>query len=267
MDRPARLSDTPPAAAPPAAPEGMRLYAVGDVHGCRAHLRILLGRIAADAAGTAQAAIRIVFLGDYVDRGPDSAGVIDDILMLGREGLAPHGLDDGRPVTLVTLKGNHEDYFARFLLGDLTIAPSWMINGGAETLESYDVEPPARHDDPDDLLRASRDLSHAVPTAHRRFLDALAHSHRAGGYFLVHAGVRPGVPLDAQDPAELIWIRKPFLESDADFGAFVVHGHTPVPTVEERPNRLDIDTGACYGGELTAACFWGTERRFLRAAI
>lgn len=245
--------------AKPAAPEGVRLYAVGDIHGCRAHLRTLLRRIAEDAAAGADATVRIVFVGDYVDRGPDSAGVIDDIVALGRD-----GLPDGRAVEVVALKGNHEDYFARFLDGDLSIAPQWMLNGGAETIASYDVEPPALHDDPTELARAQRDLAAALPAAHRRFLDGLAFSHRAGGYFFVHAGVRPGVALDDQDPTEMMWIRKPFLESAADFGAHVVHGHTPVSAVEERPNRLDIDTGACYGGQLTAVGFWGTERRFLQ---
>ncbi len=251
-----------PPTQPATLPDGLRLYAIGDVHGCRGHLRKLIDKIAADAAEDPSATIRLVFVGDYVDRGPDSAGVIDDILALRRD-----GLPDGRPVELVTLMGNHEDYFIRFLDGALDIAPQWMMNGGAETIESYDVEPPRLHDDPAELARAARGLVAALPPAHRAFLEGLDYGHRAGGYFFVHAGVRPGVPLDEQDPSEMMWIRAPFLESASDFGALVVHGHTPVPEVVERANRIDIDTGAVYGGHLTAACFWGTERRFLQVGF
>lgn len=244
---------------PPAAPDGLRLYAIGDVHGCRAHLRRLLARIAEDAAGAPSAPVRLILLGDYVDRGPDSAGVLDDVLRLAQAGLSGVG-----PVELVTLRGNHEDFMLRFLAGDDAVTASWLFNGGgAETLESYDVEPPGLELDPADVGRARAALNAALPDAHRRFLEGLAASHRAGGYFFAHAGVRPGVPLDRQEAEDLMWIRKPFLESEADFGAVVVHGHTPVAQVEERPNRIDLDTGAVYGGRLTAACFWGTERRYL----
>jgi len=247
----------------PEAPVGQRLYAIGDIHGCRGHLTRLLDAIATDLQGAPKAeAIQIIFVGDYIDRGPDSAGVIDDILALTQE-----GLPDGQPVDVVALKGNHEDYFDAMLRGDLTRAAHWMMNGGEETLESYGVTPPERDDDPKDMARAARDLAVAVPPVHKDFLAGLRLIHRAGDYLFVHAGLRPGVPIEDQREEELIWIRKPFLESDADFGALVVHGHTVVARVEEKPNRLDIDTGACYGGDLTAVCFWGTERHFLQVSF
>lgn len=257
MDRPAPSPALIDRAAPP---EGVRLYAVGDVHGCRGPLRQLLVDVARDADAAPPAdEIRLVFVGDYVDRGPDSAGVIDDLLALARD-----GLPGGRPVRLVTLMGNHEDYLLRFLKGDLAAGPRWMMNGGAETLESYGVEPPATQHGEAALRASAEAFARAVPEAHRRFYQALALSHEAGDYFFAHAGVHPDRPLDDQDPHDLIWIREPFLSDARELDRIVVHGHTPRERVEERVNRIGLDTGAVYGGRLTAACFWGTERRYLQ---
>ncbi|MEQ8602694.1 MAG: metallophosphoesterase family protein [Marivibrio sp.] len=245
-----------------AAPDGVRLYAIGDVHGCRQPLRRLLAEIARDVdAAPAAQEVRIVFIGDYIDRGPDSAGVVDDVLALTRD-----GLPGGRAVRVVTLKGNHEDYLLRFLEGDEQAGLGWMINGGAETLASYDVEAPSARLGAQAVGEAAAAFARALPAAHRAFYEGLALCHEAGGYFFAHAGVRPARPLDAQDPQDLIWIREPFLSDERDFGRVVVHGHTPRERIEERANRIDIDTGAVYGGDLTAACFWGTERRYLQVS-
>jgi len=247
-----------------AAPDGVRLYAIGDVHGCRQPLRRLLADIARDAdAAPAGHEVRLVFVGDYVDRGPDSAGVVDDLLSLARD-----GLPGGRPAQVVTLKGNHEEYLLRFLNGDADAGMGWMMNGGAETLASYDVEPPSmqRGLAASEAAAAAAAFARAMPAAHRDFYEGLSLWHEAGDYFFAHAGVDPTRRLDAQDPHDLIWIREPFLSDDRDLGRVVVHGHTPRDQVDERTNRIGIDTGAVYGGHLTAACFWGTERRYLQVS-
>ncbi len=263
-------TDHPAAEAPaptPAVPEGLRLYAVGDIHGCRETLGRLLGRIAADARAAAEGrgtgpvpeTVRLVFLGDYLDRGPDAAGVVDDLRALQAE-----GLDGVGPVETVFLAGNHEDFLLRFLDGELETGELWIMNGGAETLRSFGVAPPPFTADLRTLARTRDALAEALTPTHRAFFDGLAFSHEAGDYLFVHAGVRPDVPLDAQSPHDLMWIRQPFLTEERWLGRFVVHGHTPVEVPVERPNRLDLDTGACYGGHLTAGCFWGTERRLLQ---
>lgn len=262
MVTPPDTSDTPQAA--PALPPGLRLYAVGDVHGCRETQARLLARIAEDAAaagagGADGPTVRLVFLGDYVDRGPDPAGVVDDLLRVAREGLAGVG-----PVETVFLRGNHEDFLLRFLAGELETGEVWLMNGGAETLRSFGVDPPGLLAGGDELARAREELAAALEGPPRRFFEETALSHEAGDYLFVHAGVRPGVPLAAQRADDLMWIRAPFLEHPDWFGRYIVHGHTPVRVPDERANRLDLDTGACYGGDLTAGCFWGTERRFLQ---
>lgn len=241
-------------------PDGLRLYAIGDVHGCRVHLSKLLREIARDAHQAGAERVRLVFLGDYIDRGPDSCGVVDDILNVRDEGLPDFG-----PVEVVCLKGNHEDFLLRFLFGSpVDVGSDWMMNGGAETLESYNISPPGLLSaGPGEIEAARDDLLKAMPRAHREFFEGLELMHRAGDYVFVHAGVWPGVPLEEQSAGDLLWIRGEFLETTEDLGGYVVHGHTPVRGVEERANRLDLDTGAVYGGDLTAACFWGTERRFL----
>ena len=188
-------------------------------------------------------------------RGPQSAQVIDRLIQL-RDG----GTD------CVFLCGNHESMFRRFVDdGDLRIGAVWLANGGTETLESYGIDPPFGLPREDDLHACLSALRKQVPQAHLDFLRRLDPCCRIGGYFFVHAGVRPGVPLDRQDPDEMMWIRGPFLSSDMDFGALVVHGHTPDRTPDVRPNRIGLDTGAGKGGYLTAGLFWSTERTFLHA--
>jgi serine/threonine protein phosphatase 1 len=234
------------------APAGTCLFAIGDIHG-RIDLLRALERSIADEALRRQAPRNVViYLGDYVDRGAHSRAVIEHLL---REKLP--GFET------VHLKGNHEDVMLRFL-EDVEIGPNWLAFGGMETLESYGVEPPFPHADVADLERAQRALGEALPPAHRAFLDGLRLSHVEGGYVFVHAGLKPGVALAQQRAEDMLWIREPFLRSDADFGAVVVHGHTIVPEPVIRPNRIGIDTGAFASGRLTCLVAQGAARDFLQ---
>jgi len=235
-------------AQPPSVPDGTCVYAVGDIHGRHDLLRDLQRRIAADAAGRNAGRRVVVYLGDYVDRGPDSRAVIETLA-----GAPLPGFES------VHLRGNHETLLLDFL-DDVTIAPLWFANGGDNTLESYGVA--VGHDDPPDDLQAA--FRAAFPPAHKAFLEGLALSHVEGGYAFVHAGVRPGVPLAAQAEEDLIWIRDEFLDATADHGHVVVHGHSIATRPEERANRIAIDTGAFYSGALTALVLDGATRNFIQ---
>ena len=230
--------------APAALPPDQRIYAIGDIHGCADRLAALHAAIADDLAHRPIARPLVVHIGDYVDRGADSAGVIAQLL---RPGLLPG-------ITVVNLMGNHEHTMREALRGERAAATDWLFAGGRPTLESYGLDP--------DGPRAAWE---AIPSAHRDFLDGLTLSHRAGGYLFVHAGVRPGVALDAQLPEDLLRIRQPFLYTAQDLGAVVVHGHTPVKAPQIHPNRIAIDTGAVFGGPLTAAVLEGARVGFLYA--
>jgi diadenosine tetraphosphatase ApaH/serine/threonine PP2A family protein phosphatase len=233
----------------PTLPEGLRLYAVGDVHGRLDLLEALHDLIAADAAKSKAAAKRIVYLGDYLDRGPDSKGVIELLLKP-----PPAGFER------VILKGNHEDVTESFLT-DLSVAEGWFAYGGIETLKSYGVAPP-RH--AGEIVRVQAAFAAALPDSHRRLFKSLQLTHRAGGYFFTHAGVKPGVALDRQEEEDLLWIRDEFLRSDQDFGAMVVHGHTITPAPVTRANRIGIDTGAFFSGRLTALVLEGGDHAFIQ---
>jgi serine/threonine protein phosphatase 1 len=202
----------------------MLTYAIGDVHGCVDKLVRLLARCR-DHAGDRPR--RLVFVGDYIDRGPDSRGVVETLLTLQR--------DDPR---VICLRGNHEALMLEALeTGDEAL---WLLNGGGETLDSYDVE-------------QALDL----PAELVEWADALPLSFDDGRRLFVHAGLNPRVPLDRQTEQDVLWIREPFLSSRRDFGRLVVHGHTPLRTgvPDLRANRLNIDTAAVFGGPLTAAVF------------
>jgi serine/threonine protein phosphatase 1 len=229
----------------PAIPEGVALYAVGDIHGRADLLDRLHHAILADAAARAAAERRIVYLGDYIDRGEDSAGVI--------ERLVERPLAGFRAVHLC---GNHEDLLLRFLT-DESVAPHWLHNGGDTTLASYGLAPDR------DWTRLQRNLRRALPRRHLAFLEALALSHAAGDYLFVHAGIRPGLPLDRQRREDLLWIRGEFLDSTAPHGRIVVHGHSIAHEVEFRANRIGIDTGAYMTGRLTCLALEGSERRLI----
>ncbi len=240
--------DTP---SPPSAPRGTRIYAVGDIHGRLDLLDSLLDQIQRDADDAPNLLKSLVFLGDYIDRGPDSARVIERLI---------HGLPP--MFSTVCLRGNHEDVMLRFL-GDLRAAPGWLTYGGRATLVSYGVDAPSPDASQARLAVAQQDLNHALPDHHRAFLTGLRSCASFGDYHFVHAGVRPGVPLDRQRDMDRLWIRHEFLNSREDLGKVIVHGHTVATEPESYPNRIGIDTGAYATNRLTALVLEGTERRFL----
>ena len=241
----------------PLGPPDTAIYAVGDIHG-RLDLLLELQRlIEADAAGRASARRVVVYLGDYVSRGPDSPGVVDRV-----RAWLPAGFER------VTLKGNHEDLLLRFLEGEIDTGRHWLDYGGLEAMAAYGVaigDPAARDDASVLALRCG--LERALPAAHLDFLRGLRISHRAGDYFFVHGGIRPGIPLDSQSPRDCLWIRKTFLVSELDHGAVVVHGHSISTAPELRPNRIGIDTGAYRSGILTCLVVEADQRRFLQARV
>ncbi|MGF1500739.1 MAG: metallophosphoesterase [Paracoccaceae bacterium] len=235
------------------APQGVRIYAIGDVHGRLDLLRALDAAIGDDLARSPVPSHEIVLLGDLIDRGPDSCGVLAWLA----ETMA------GRPVRSV--RGNHDQYLLDFL--DDAHFPdfeSWMAYGGPETLLSYGVDAPEVRD------AAAREALHAqtkaaVPTAHVALLRGLPTLIQRGDYAFVHAGIRPGTPLAEQEETVLQWIRHPFLASDAEHEAVIVHGHTPSERVTVRPNRIGVDTGAVFGGPLSCIVLEGRTQRLIQA--
>ncbi len=230
----------------------MRCYAIGDIHG---HIRLLTrahALIAADRAQFGASAGPIIHLGDLVDRGPDSRGVVD-YLMQGQ----------ARGEDWVVLKGNHDRMFTLYLDdpkaqdAGLRADLSWLHPrlGGAETLASYGVAHPA--DRP--LAPVYADAVAAVPQSHHDWLSALPTFHSLPGLTFVHAGIRPGVPLTDQTETDLVWIREPFLSDPRDHGTLIVHGHTALDAATHYGNRLNLDSSAAYGGPLTAVVFDGTK--------
>lgn len=234
-------------------PQDTLIYAVGDIHGQDHLLDDLLDQIVSDAEGFAATRRLLIFLGDYVDRGPASADVIERLITGVPEGFDSHAL-----------RGNHEVLLLTFLERPQTLL-HWLSNGAEQTLAAYGVRAP---DDiaSGDAVTACRDsFAAALPPSHLKFLENLDLHFSCGDYLFVHAGVRPGVPLEEQDPNDLIWIRQAFLGSREDFGAVVVHGHTPAREPVIRANRIGIDTGAFVNGRLTAIRLYEGERSFLTA--
>ena len=226
----------------------MRVYAVGDIHGCLIELNSLLATILNDAAGY-DGERQLVFLGDYVDRGPDSKGVLNRLLSP-EEGFIAH-----------YILGNHDQTLLDFLENP-SLFRDWRDFGGRETLMSYGVTPP-RFDNEEAYSQARDKLRSAMPQSHLDFLRSLQYSVTIGSYHFVHAGVRPGVLLDRQAPEDLLWIRDEFLLSNTDHGKTIVHGHTPMEEPVKLSNRISVDTGVYATGKLTAAVLEGAECRFL----
>jgi serine/threonine protein phosphatase 1 len=235
--------------------DGHRIYAIGDVHGRRDLLDVLLERVEADLARRPHPRARLVLLGDYIDRGPDSRGVIERLVQVA-----------GGPLRPTFLLGNHDACLLAYLDD-----PEWNERGlhwfhtgmgGAATLASYGVG-----DVSEVVPRHGHDaFCAAFPEAHRRFLESCVLRERIGSYLFVHAGVRPGVPVEEQTAEDLLWIREPFLSSRSDFGAKVVHGHTIVPFVEHHPNRIAVDTGAVKTGVLSCLVLEGDDVALLTTA-
>ncbi|TVR99710.1 MAG: serine/threonine protein phosphatase [Rhodospirillales bacterium] len=232
-------------------PEGERIYAVGDIHGRDDLLRRIHDLIGADRRDhPAPGPCTVVYLGDYVDRGSGSREVLDILI---REPIEA----DQR----VHLQGNHELMMLRFLDGQDN--GSWLLNGGDATLASYGVPAAWSTIHPQAVQGLSTALARELPPEHDRFLRSLELRHMAGDYVFVHAGVRPGIPLADQRPADLMWIREPFLGSTEDFGKRVVHGHTITSRPQVRANRIGIDTGAFGSGILSCLVLEGDQVRFL----
>ena len=230
-------------------PEGTRIYAIGDIHGRLDLLDEVLARIDADV-GTQPApnAIR-VFLGDYIDRGPDSRRVLDRLI------------DYRMAQPTVFLMGNHEVFLREFLRNPDTLS-IWGHCGGLDTLSSYGLVPKIETDARQQRELAS-DFDKILPSSHREFLGGLRPYFICGDFFFVHAGVRPGISLIAQSEDDLFWIREEFLVCQADFGKVVVHGHTPVSEPDVRRNRINIDTGAYATGILTCLVLENDKIRFI----
>jgi serine/threonine protein phosphatase 1 len=228
--------------------ENTRLYAIGDIHGRLDLLDRAIAAIRRDVEEHGPGALTVT-LGDYIDRGPESRGVFDRLI------------ENPFPTPYVALKGNHEALLEAFL-ADPAVGQHWRRLGGLETLHSYGV--PVRglmlgknYEEAADRLRD------ALPAEHMSFLLSLKTSLSHGKYFLCHAGVRPGVPLERQSDEDLLWIRDEFLSSTMDFGKIVVHGHTPTAEPEVLPNRINIDTGAFATGQLTCVVLDEGGHRFL----
>ncbi|NCM98045.1 MAG: serine/threonine protein phosphatase [Rhodobacterales bacterium] len=235
----------------------MHTYAIGDIHGHLARLHAAHALITADQARHGPAPI--VHVGDLVDRGPDSRGVIDYLRA---------GITAGE--NWVVLKGNHDRMFALYLRDDAARDPGlradvgWLHPrlGGGATLASYGVANAA--DRP--LASVFAEAQAAVPASHRAFLEALPTSYRRGTSIFVHAGIRPGIALEAQTETDLVWIREPFLTDPRDHGALIVHGHTALDAATHYGNRLNLDSGVAYGGPLSAVVIEDTAVFLLTAA-
>jgi serine/threonine protein phosphatase 1 len=226
---------------------------IGDVHGRLDLLDQLLEQIHGELDQRPAAKTLLVFVGDLVDRGPSSAQVLERLRTYDRPGVTP-----------VFLLGNHEEVLLRILGGDSSPIGSWLKFGGAQCLASYgaDADVLSRGDDKEMLAAVLA----AIPGEHVDFLNSFADTCRFGDYLFVHAGIRPGVEVDLQAQADLRWIRAPFLLDDSDHGFVVVHGHTITKEVDERANRICIDTGAYRSGILTALAIEDERRWFLDTA-
>jgi serine/threonine protein phosphatase 1 len=228
------------------APDGERLYAIGDIHGCAGLFQSLLGLIDLESAGVKR---RLVFLGDYVDRGPDSRGVVDHLIAV-----------KASEPDAVFLKGNHEEAMLGFL-AEPDRNEEWLHWGGDKTLESYGVGEVWRRS-PSDL---ANDLAANLPAAHRTFLEGLELWRVLGDYAFVHAGFRPGVALEEQKAEDCLWIRSEFHNTPPEqrLPQVVVHGHHPVKKPIDAGWRIAVDTGAVWSDSLTAVALEGTSRRFV----
>jgi serine/threonine protein phosphatase 1 len=230
---------------PATLPAGQRIYAIGDIHGCIDRLVAMHEAIAEDMADRPCDDTTLIHLGDYIDRGTDSAQVVDWLV-------------SGPPVPadrVINLMGNHEEMMLHAIGGhDTEIASHWLNNGGTDSLLSWNIGrsvPPA-------------DWAGLIPAHHQEFLRNLAITHLVRPFLFVHAGIQPGVPLDRQARHDLLWIREPFLSSKADHGAVVVHGHTPRREPIVQHNRIAIDTGAVLGGSLTCVVLEADQLRFIQ---
>ncbi|MEM9739347.1 MAG: metallophosphoesterase family protein [Pseudomonadota bacterium] len=232
-------------------PQDTRVYAIGDIHGRADLLYKLMELIHEDVAAGDETRVVLIFLGDYVDRGFQSKDVIDFLLS--------DALDQ---YETYFLKGNHEAAFETFL-SDSTFGPQWARFGGAETLMSYGIQPPRAKTQSGEWDAVCSRLNDALPSQHRSFLSSLSLYATLGDYVFVHAGLRPGQPLENQTEKDILWIREEFLKDEGAFDRVVVHGHTPISVPHHDFRRIGVDTGAYLTGKLSAACLVGNRVSFL----
>jgi serine/threonine protein phosphatase 1 len=238
----------------PHVPAGRRVYAIGDIHGRDDLFEVILDKIAQDNNSRDPAEVSIIMLGDLVDRGPQSRQVVERAMALSRNAPDVH-----------CLMGNHEEVFLAALGGDPKLMRYFVRIGGAPTIHSYGLSGDAY--DQLTFEELADIFPPMVPQSHVAFLSSAEDRIVIGDYLFVHAGIRPGVPLDEQRVGDLRWIRDEFLGDDRDHGVVVVHGHTIFPDVEEHPNRIGIDTGAYGSGKLTALCLEGSDRWYIDTAL
>ena len=228
-------------------PPGQRFYAIGDIHGRLDLLNRLLELIDEDDVQRGPADCQLIFLGDLIDRGPDSAGVVERARVIA----------EAAPTTRL-LMGNHEEVFLKALSGDVQAMRFFCRIGGRETILSYGIaESDYLRYDHEELVAA---VQQVVPIAHRDFLASFSDMFVVGDYAFVNAGIRPGMPLAEQRPGDLRWIREPFLDSAESHECIVIHGHTITDSVEFRENRIGIDTGAHLTGKLSCLGLEGDQR-------
>jgi len=235
--------------------DGYRIYAIGDIHGCLAELEDMQARIRADLLARPHPNPLVIYLGDYMDRGPNCRGVIENLMAANTPALPAR-----------FLYGNHDSYVRNFLtepLGMHGCRFHWLEApmGGQITLASYGVEGA----EVENALEMRDAFAAAMPKAQAAWIEACERSVHIGGYFFAHAGANPARPLDDQIEFDLIWIRKPFLTYKGDFGAVVVHGHTPVHEVENHGNRIAVDTGAVFGRKLSCLVLEDDTQKVLMA--
>ena len=235
-------------------PKNTRLYAIGDVHGHIDLLKKLQQQISDDINKHPIDQHKIVFLGDYIDRGPDSAGCIEYLIDLtaGNE-------------AVICLKGNHEDKLEIFLKDPIATADSFFTYGGAECAESYGVDMAGYRGDEAEILQKREELNSKIPAHHKEFYAQLTGTVTFGDYMFVHAGVRPGVALDRQSSHDLMWIRNEFIPHTGLFEKIIVHGHTPAFPMEILPNRINVDTHAYDTGVLSCIVLEDKEYRVIEA--
>ncbi|MCC3303867.1 metallophosphoesterase family protein [Sneathiella sp. HT1-7] len=232
-------------------PDGHRAYVIGDIHGRKDLLSSLLERIAADQAQRKEMAAHLIFLGDYVDRGPDSSGVLDMLIELKKSDM-----------NVITLKGNHESAMTSFLQGPMR-GKRWLHYGGDATLRSYGIDLPLAAMTEEKIREAGKKLKKNLPDSHLQFISSLEASYMMGDYLFVHAGIEPDRALDDQKEHDLLWIRDEFLEHTGLFDKVIVHGHSIIPEPEFKENRIGIDTGAFYSNILTCLVLEGESKEIL----
>lgn len=238
----------------PRVPNSTVVWAIGDVHGRLDLLKPLVEAIMADAAASEAERKIVIFLGDYIDRGPESRGVIRYLVELANIA----------GIEWRFLKGNHEEAMLGFL-DDPTTGPSWCEYGGDATLASYGLRLPQMKHKREAWAHLSADLEHKVTRTERKFLEGLELSLSAGDYFFAHAGARPGVALEEQSTRDLMWIRNSFLDSDVEFEKIIVHGHTPADRVQVDHRRIGVDTKAYASDVLTAVRLEGPSCSAIQA--